>query len=83
MIVRIVLWRLDETTPSIDELRGQMGKLEPLQAPSAFLVNEAAERVGALVIADEDEPPPAQLDELAPSSVATRTSTRSSTPRRP
>jgi hypothetical protein len=64
MIVRIILWRLDETTPSINELRGRMGELEPLESPSAFLVNEAAERVGALVVAGEEEPPPAQLDEL-------------------
>jgi hypothetical protein len=64
MIVRIVLWRLDETTPPIDELRERLDALEPLQAPSAFLVNEAAERIGALIVADEDEPPPPQLDEL-------------------
>jgi hypothetical protein len=64
MIVRIVLWRLDETTLSIDELRSRLDELEPLRAPSAFLVNDAAERIGALVVADEDEPPPPQLDEL-------------------
>jgi hypothetical protein len=36
--------------------------LVPLPAPSAFLVSEAAERIGALVVAEEDEPPPDQLD---------------------
>jgi hypothetical protein len=29
-----------------------------------LLVNEAAERIGALVVSDEDEPPPRQLDDL-------------------
>jgi hypothetical protein len=64
MIVRILLWRLDERTASFDELREQIGELEPLAAPGVFLVNEAAERVGALVVDDEGEPAPAQLDEL-------------------
>ena len=64
MIVRILLWRLDERTSSFDELRDRIEELEPLVAPGAFLVNDAAERVGALVVAEEDEPAPAQLDEL-------------------
>ena len=64
MIVRIALWRLDEATPSFDELRESLDELEPLLAPSAVLVNEAAERVGALVVADEDDPLPPQLEEL-------------------
>jgi hypothetical protein len=64
MIVRILLWRLDDRTPSFDQLRGRIEELEPLPAPGAFLLNEAAERIGALVVADEDEPPPPQLDEL-------------------
>jgi hypothetical protein len=64
MIVRIAFWRLDETTPSLDELRGRLDELEPLPAPGAVLVNEAAERIGALIVGEEDEPPPAQLDEL-------------------
>ena len=64
MIVRIVLWRLDERTPSFEELRDRLDDLEPLPAPSAFLVSEAAERIGALVVAEEDEPPPDQLDDL-------------------
>jgi hypothetical protein len=57
VIVRILLWRLGERTPSFEEL-------EPLASPGAFLLNDAAERVGALVVAEEDEPAPAQLDEL-------------------
>ena len=64
MIVRILLWRLDETGPSFEDLRGRLDQVEPLDEPSMLLVNEAAERVGAVVVADEDEPPPAQLDVL-------------------
>ena len=64
MIVRVILWRLDERTPAVEQLREQVEELEPLAAPGAFLLNEAAERIGALVVAEEDEPPPAQLDEL-------------------
>jgi hypothetical protein len=64
VIVRILLWRLDERTSSFEALRGQLDELEPLAPPSAFLVNEAAERIGALVVADEDEPLPGQLEEL-------------------
>lgn len=64
MIVRILLWRLDERAPPFESLRERIEELEPLAAPGAFLFNEAAERVGALVIDDEDAPLPAQLDEL-------------------
>jgi hypothetical protein len=64
VIVRILLWRLDERTPSFEELRDGIEDLEPLAVPGAFLLNDAAERVGALVVAEEDEPAPAQLDEL-------------------
>ena len=63
MIVRIVLWRLDESTPPVAELRDRLDELEPLPAPSAFLVNDGAERVGLLLVDEEDEPPP-QLEEL-------------------
>ena len=51
MIVRLVLWRLDERTP-------------PVAAPSTFLVNEGAEQIGVLVVAEEDEPPLPQLEAL-------------------
>ena len=64
MIVRIVLWRLDERTPSVEALREALDELEPLTPPSMLLVNDAAERIGALVVAEEEEPPPRQLDEL-------------------
>ena len=64
MIVRIVLWRLDETTPSLDNLRDGLDELEPLPAPGTVLVNEAAERIGVLVFTEEDEELPSQLEEL-------------------
>lgn len=64
MIVRIVLWRLDEASPSFDDLRERLEDLEPLPAPSTLLLNEAAERLGALLVTEEDEPPPGQLDDL-------------------
>lgn len=52
MIVRIVLWSLGDARTSVDELRD---RLEPLEAPSAWLWNEPAERFGALVVGDEDD----------------------------
>ena len=64
MIVRVVLWRLDEAGIGIEELRDRLDALEPLDRPSVLLVNEAAERVGAVLHAEDDEPPPRQLDEL-------------------
>jgi len=64
VIVRILLWRLDEAGPSFEALRERLDQLEPLEAPSVLLVNEAAERVGVIVHAEEDEPPPPQLDHL-------------------
>ena len=64
MIVRIALWRLDETTPSLEALRARLDELEPLDPPGAVLVNDAAERVGVLVVTDEDETLPPQLEEL-------------------
>ena len=64
MIVRIVLWRLDETTPSLEDLRDALDELEPLPPPGALLVNEAAERIGALVVSEDDDPLPPQLEQL-------------------
>jgi hypothetical protein len=64
MIVRILLWRLDETTPSFEDLRDALDELEPLAAPGSVLVNEAAERIGALVVTEDDEELPPQLDAL-------------------
>jgi hypothetical protein len=64
MIVRLVLWRLDETTPSFAELRERLDEIEPLASPGALLVNEAAERVGALVVTDDEVELPPQLEAL-------------------
>ena len=64
MIVRIVLWRLDKTSRSFEDIRERLEDLEPLPSPSALLVNEAAERLGALLVTANDEPVPRQLDEL-------------------
>lgn len=64
MIVRVVLWRLDEAGIGMEELRERLDALEPLDRPSVLLVNEAAERVGAVLHGEDDEPPPRQLDEL-------------------
>jgi hypothetical protein len=64
VIVRIVLWRLDERSPPVETLREALDELEPLPPPGMLLVNEAAERIGALLVSEDDEPPPAQLEEL-------------------
>ena len=64
MIVRLVLWRLDERTPPVEELRDRLDELAPLPSPSTFLVNEGAEQIGVLVVAEEDEPPLPQLEAL-------------------
>ena len=64
MIVRLLLWRVDERSPSLDELRERLDGLGQLPAPGMFLVDEAAERIGALVVAEAEEPVPPQLDEL-------------------
>jgi hypothetical protein len=64
VIVRIVLWRLDERSPPLETLRDALEGHEPLDAPSMLLVNETAERIGALVVSEEDEGAPRQLDEL-------------------
>ena len=64
MIVRLVLWRLDERTPPVEELRDRLDELEPLTQPSTLLVNEGAEQIGLLVVAEDDEPPLPQLEAL-------------------
>jgi hypothetical protein len=64
VIVRIVLWRLDDRTPPVEELRDRIDELEPLSAPSAFLVNEGAEQIGMLLVAEDDDPPSPQVEAL-------------------
>ena len=50
MIVRLLLWNLADSRTSLEELRAHLPDLEP---PSAWLVNEAAERFGLLAFGDE------------------------------
>jgi hypothetical protein len=64
VIVRLVLWRLDERTPPVGELRDRLDELEPLLAPSTFLINEGAEQLGVLIVAEDDDPPLPQLQAL-------------------
>jgi hypothetical protein len=64
VIIRLVLWRLDERTPPVEELRDRLDELEPLPAPSTFLANEGAEQLGVLVVAEDDDPPLPQLAAL-------------------
>ena len=64
MVVRLVLWRLDERTPPVEELRYRLDELAPLSPPSTFLVNDGAEQIGVLVVAEDDEPPLPQLEAL-------------------
>jgi hypothetical protein len=59
-IVRILLWDVGDAKATIDELRDRVEEIEPLPTPGAWLVNEGAERFGALVVSDEDD------DELPP-----------------
>ena len=49
MIVRLLLWSLGDSKSSLDELRAQ---LPPLDEPSAWISNEAAERFGLIAYGD-------------------------------
>jgi hypothetical protein len=53
VIVRIVLWSLADAHAGYEELREQ---LPPLDEPSAWLWNDATERFGALLVAEDDLP---------------------------
>ena len=50
LVVRILIWSLSDSTTTIDELRNSLPDLE---APSAWIWNEASERFGAVVHDDE------------------------------
>lgn len=63
MIVRLLLWRLDETAVPFEELRARIDALEPLASPSAWLWNEPQERFGVLLVDEEGDVPP-QLDHV-------------------
>jgi hypothetical protein len=64
MIVRLLFWRLGDADASIDQVRDLLDQLESLEPPSTWLWNDSHERFGALIVADGDEPPPPQLDQL-------------------
>ncbi|MBM3679342.1 MAG: hypothetical protein FJW96_15935 [Actinobacteria bacterium] len=56
MVVRIVLWSVGDAKASLDEIRHRLDELGELEPPSMWLVNEAAERFGAvLALEDEDD----------------------------
>lgn len=64
-IVRILLWDVGDAKATLDELRDRIEEMEPLPAHGTWLVNEGAERFGALVVCDEDdEELPPQVGEL-------------------
>jgi hypothetical protein len=50
VIARVLLWSLFDSKTTIDELRP---RLPPLEPPSAWIWNEAAERFGVLAFGDE------------------------------
>ena len=50
MIARVVLWSLFDSKTTIDDLRP---RLPPLEAPSAWIWNDAADRFGLLAFGDE------------------------------
>lgn len=65
MIVRLLLWRLDDAGGSFAELHDALDELEPLDPPSTWLWNEAQERFGVLLVDDDpDAAAPASLAEI-------------------
>jgi hypothetical protein len=50
VIARVLLWSLFDSKTTIEELRP---RLPPLEAPSAWIWNDAAERFGLLAFGDE------------------------------
>lgn len=64
MIVRLLLWRLADSSVSIDEVQDLIEALEPLDPPSAWLWNGAQERFGVLLVSDGSDEAPPQLAEV-------------------
>lgn len=50
MIVRVLIWNLFDSKTTIDELRDALPELE---APSAWIWNEASERFGLVAFEEE------------------------------
>jgi len=53
VIVRILIWSLFESKTTIDELRDAVA---PLEAPDAWIWNEASERFGVVSFGDDELP---------------------------
>jgi hypothetical protein len=65
VIVRLLLWRLDDAAGSFVGLQDVLDELEPLDLPSSWLWNEAQERFGVLLVdEDPDATPPPALAEI-------------------
>jgi hypothetical protein len=64
MIVRLLFWRLGEADASFEQVRDLLDQLEPLESPSTWLWNDSHERFGALLVVEEDEITPPQLDQV-------------------
>jgi hypothetical protein len=65
VIVRVLLWRLDDGEGSFAEVQDALDGLDPLEPPSTWLWNEPLERFGALLVDDEpDSALPPQLDAI-------------------
>ena len=65
VICRILLWGLADARTTLDELRARIDGLEPLPPPSTWLTNDAAERFGVVLFAeDADEELPLAVAEV-------------------
>jgi hypothetical protein len=65
VISRILLWSLADSQTTLDEVRVRIDLLEPLPEPSAWLLNDAAERFGIVLFSDDvDEELPAAVAEV-------------------
>jgi hypothetical protein len=64
VIVRLLLWRLADVEPSLEDVRERLEGLEPLTPPSTWLWNEASERFGVLLLGGDDLAPPEQVREV-------------------
>ena len=52
-----------DASVGIEEVRDRIADLDELTPPGLWLANEGAERLGAIVVLDDDRHPP-QIDEL-------------------
>jgi hypothetical protein len=52
LIVRLWLWNVGDSKTTIDELRGQLPRVDP---PSVWIANQAGERFGLVLFGDPPE----------------------------